>query len=83
MLYRRTPFLSFGLNDEEWALLDPLLPKSRKSEWVDDRKIMNAIFCVLRTSMQWRDLPARSYTKAYNRFYQWSCQVSGNAFFKG
>ena len=41
---------------------------------VDDRKIVNAIFYVLRTGMPWRDLPARygPYTTAYNRFNRWS-----------
>jgi len=29
----------------------------RKSARADDRKIMNAIFYVLRTGMPWRDLP--------------------------
>jgi transposase len=39
-----------------------------------DRKIMNAIFYVLRTGMPWRDLPERygPYTTAYNRFDRWS-----------
>jgi transposase len=43
--------MRFCLSDEDWALLGPLLPKSRKSARVDDRKVMNAIFCVLRTGM--------------------------------
>ena len=66
--------MRFDLSDEDWALLEPLLPKSRKSARVDDRKIMNAIFYVLRTGMPWRDLPARygPYTTAYNRFNRWS-----------
>ena len=66
--------MRFDLTDEEWALLEPLMPKSRKSERVDDRKIMNAIFYVLRTGMPWRDLPERygPYTTAYNRFNRWS-----------
>jgi transposase len=51
--------MRFDLSDEKWALLEPLLPKSRKSARVDDRKIVNAIFYVLRTGMPWRDLPAR------------------------
>jgi transposase len=51
--------MRFDLSDEDWALLEPLLPKSRKSTRVDDRKIVNAIFYVLRTGMPWRDLPAR------------------------
>jgi transposase len=66
--------MRFDLSDEDWALLEPLLPKSRKSARVDDRIIMNAIFYVLRTGMPWRDLPARygPYTTAYNRFNRWS-----------
>ena len=61
--------MRFDLSDENWALLEPLLPKSRKSARVDDRKIMNAIFYVLRTGMPWGNLPARygPYTSAYNR----------------
>ena len=39
--------MRFDLTDEEWALLDPLMPKRRKGARVDDRKIMNAIFYVL------------------------------------
>ena len=66
--------MRFDLSDDEWALLEPLMPKSRKSARADDRKIMNAIFYVLRTGMPWRDLPERygPYTTAYNRFNRWS-----------
>ena len=41
--------MRFDLSDDEWALLEPLMPKSRMSARADDRKIMNAIFYVLRT----------------------------------
>ena len=66
--------MRFDLSDEEWALLEPLMPSSRKSGRVDDRQIMNAIFYVLRTGMPWRDLPEPygPYTTAYNRFNWWS-----------
>jgi transposase len=66
--------MRFDLSDEEWELLEPLLPNARKSARVDDRKIMDAIFYVLRTGMPWRDLPERygPYTTAYNRFNRWS-----------
>ena len=66
--------MRFDLSDEEWALLEPLMPSSRKSGRVDDRRIMNAIFYVLRTGMPWRDLPEQygPYTTAYNRFNRWS-----------
>jgi len=66
--------MRFDLTDEEWALLEPLLPTARKSARVDDRRVVNAIFYVLRTGMPWRDLPERygPYTTAYNRFNRWS-----------
>src|SRR6202142_1591771 len=76
MIHRaRRWVMRFDLSDEDWALLEPLLPKSRKSARVDDRKIVNAIFYVLRTGMPWRDLPARygPYPTAYNRLNRWSC----------
>jgi transposase len=41
---RRKWITRFDLTDDEWALLAPLMPKSRKRARVDDRKIMNAIF---------------------------------------
>jgi transposase len=50
--------MRFDLTDEEWALLEPLMPKSSKSARVDDRKILNAIFYVLRTGMPWREARA-------------------------
>jgi len=36
--------MRFDLSDDEWALLEPLMPEARKSARADDRKIMNAIF---------------------------------------
>jgi transposase len=32
--------MRFDLSDEEWALLEPLMPVGRKSGRVDDRKIL-------------------------------------------
>jgi transposase len=63
--------MRFDLSDDEWALLEPLMPKARKSGRADDRKILNAIFYVLRTEMPWRDLPERygPYTTAYTSAY--------------
>src|SRR4029077_5084832 len=75
MIHRaRRWIMRFDLSDDEWALFEPLMPKSRKSARADDRTIMNAIFYVLRTGMPWRDLPERygPYTTAYNRFNRWS-----------
>ena len=61
------------LSEKEWELLEPLLPVRRKRARVDDRKIVSAIFYVLRTGEPWRDLPEHygPYTTAYNRFNRW------------
>jgi transposase len=41
---------------------------------LDDRRVLNAIFFVLRTGTPWRDLPERygPPTTAYNRFNRWA-----------
>ena len=43
---------------------------------VDDRRVLNGIFYVLRTGSPWRDLPGRygPYTTVYNRFNRWARQ---------
>ena len=68
--------MRFDLSDEEWAILAPLIPAARRSRRVDDRRIMNGIFFVLRTGIPWRDLPERygPYTSVYNRFNRWSAR---------
>jgi len=65
----------FDLSDAEWAIVDPLLPnKPRGIPRVDDRRVLNGIFFVLRTGCPWRDLPERygPYTTVYNRFNRWA-----------
>jgi len=65
----------FDLSDKEWSLIEPLLPnKPRGVARVDDRRVINAIFFILRTGSPWRDLPERygPYTTAYNRYNRWS-----------
>lgn len=65
----------FDLTDGEWRLIEPLLPnKPRGVARVDDRRVLNGIFYVLRTGSPWRDLPERygPYTTVYNRFNRWA-----------
>lgn len=65
--------MHYDLSDKEWMLLEPILPQRRKNARIDDRKIVSAIFYVLRTGTPWRDLPEHygPYTTAYNRFNRW------------
>jgi transposase len=65
----------FDLSDAEWRIIQPLLPnKPRGVPRTDDRRVLNAIFFILRTGSPWRDLPERygPYTTAYNRFNRWA-----------
>ena len=65
----------FDLSDTEWAIVCPLLPnKPRGVRRVDDRRVVNGIFYILRTGSPWRDLPERygPYTTVYNRYNRWA-----------
>jgi transposase len=65
----------YDLSETEWRLIEPLLPnKPRGVARVDDRRVINGIFYVLRTGSPWRDLPERygPYTTVYNRFNRWA-----------
>jgi transposase len=64
----------FDLSDEEWSVIEPLLPKqARGPRRKDDRRVLNGIFYILRTGAPWRDLPARygPRTTVYNRYVRW------------
>lgn len=65
----------YDLSEGEWRLIQPLLPnKPRGVARVDDRRVVNGIFHVLRTGSPWRDLPERygPCTTVYNRFNRWA-----------
>ena len=67
--------MRFDLNDKEWAIVEPLLPTDvRGKPRVDDRRVVNGIFYVLRTHCPWRDLPERYGPRmtVYNRFNRWA-----------
>ena len=47
--------MRYDLTDCEWSVIKPLLPnKSRGVERVDDRRVLNGIFWVLRSGAPWR-----------------------------
>jgi transposase len=66
--------MRYELTDEEWAAIKPMLPnKPRGVPRVNDRRVLNGIFWVLRSGAPWRDLPDSfgPYTTCYNRFVRW------------
>jgi len=66
--------MRYELTDFEWSAIRSLLPnKPRGIPRVDDRRVLNGVFWVLRSGAPWRDLP-ESYgprTTCYNRFVRW------------
>jgi transposase len=66
--------MRYELTDFEWAAIKPMLPnKPRGVPRIDDRRVLNGIFWVLRSGAPWRDLPQGfgPYTTCYNRFARW------------
>lgn len=65
------------LTDEEWALLEPLLPAQaprRSRPWKDHRTVVNGVLWRTRTGSPWRDLPESygCWKTVYNRHRRWS-----------
>jgi transposase len=66
--------MRYHLSDYEWAAINRMLPnKPRGIRRVNDRRLLNGIFWVLRSGALWRDLPETyaSRTTCYNRFVRW------------
>ena len=66
--------MRYELADDEWAAIEPMLSnKPRGVPRVNDRRVLNGIFGVLRSGAPWRDLPDDfgPYTTCYNRFVRW------------
>ncbi len=67
------------LTDEQWAIIEPLLPKlprrrdGRGRSWRNNREVLNGILWVLRSGARWKDLPERfpSYQTCHRRFQHW------------
>lgn len=68
----------YEISDELWKKIEPLLPppKPKKKSGrprKDDRKIMTAIFYILRTGCQWKALPRSlgAPSTVHDRFQEW------------
>ena len=63
--------MRYELTDKEWTAINPMLPNNpRGAPRVNDRRVVNGIFWVLRSRAPSRDLPNSfgPYTTCYNRF---------------
>ncbi len=64
------------LTDEQWALIEPLVPPSRARTGRpprDRRTLLNGVFWILHTGAPWRDLPERfgPWQTVYHHFAKW------------
>ena len=64
------------LTDQQWAILEPLLPKRTATTGrtpSDPRMMLNGIFWILGTGAPWRDLPERygPWQTVYDYFRKW------------
>lgn len=65
----------FWLSDEQWAVMEPFMPKNQSGpERNDDRQVISDILHVLTSGCCWRDCPTAygPRTTIYNRFDRWS-----------
>ena len=69
---------SFRVPDEMWKRIQPLLPAERPKPkggrpCNDDREMMDGIFYVLRTGIQWKALPRHigAGSSVHDRFQEW------------
>jgi len=65
----------FWLDDEQWAAVEPHLPKNQPgARRVDDRRVISGIIHVLKSGCRWCDCPPEygPPTTIYNRFNRWS-----------
>ncbi|GHG13122.1 transposase [Deinococcus piscis] len=75
--------LLMRLTDEQWAVIQPLLPHPTKTTRRgrprrDDREVLEGILWILRTGAQWSELPRAEYppkSTSHERFQEWNEQA--------
>lgn len=64
------------LSDEEWGLLQPLLPatQTRGRYYHEHRRLLNGMLFRTNTGIPWRDLPERygPWQTVYSRYRRWT-----------
>jgi putative transposase len=67
----------YELTDEQWGLIEHLLPGKPGDPGAhgqDNRRFVNGVIWIARTSAPWRDLPERfgEWNSVFQRFNRWS-----------
>jgi putative transposase len=76
-------FYESDLTDEQWALLQPMLPQPNKRgrPQTDRRQVINAILYIVKGGIQWRLLPANfpPWNTVYHIFRKWTLDCTWEA----
>jgi transposase len=72
------------LTDEQWALLEPRLPRCGERggrPWRDHRQVIDGVLWRTRTGCTWRDVPATygHWKTVYNRHRRWAADGTWDA----
>jgi putative transposase len=62
------------LTDEEWSLIDPLIPPAKTGggkRRTNMRELINGLLYILSTGCQWRYLPKDFPPKSTVHYYSW------------
>jgi hypothetical protein len=64
------------LNDAQWVVIEPLLPRLGGKPRVDDRRVISGVLHRYRECLRWRTIPAEygPRTTLFNRFNLWSAK---------
>ncbi|MFD8395485.1 transposase [Streptomyces sp. NPDC059680] len=62
------------LTDDEWAVIEPLLPLGERGPIPDLRRLVNGVMWRFCTGSPWRDMPQQygSWSTVYGRFHLWA-----------
>ena len=67
------------MTDEQWSIVEPVIPEGKSGKGKkgrprkNDRRVLDAIFWILRTGAPWRVLPPEypSRSTCHRRFQEW------------
>ena len=81
------PRRRYETTDEQWLLIEPLLPGKEGDPGrtaKDNRLFVNAVLWIARTGAPWPDLPERfgKYNSVFQRFNRWAKNGTWQAVFE-
>jgi len=67
------------IKDSQWKIIEPFVVSKKSSKGgrpreIDDRLVVEAVLYVMRTGIQWREMPSEfpNWKTVYSRFSSWN-----------